>query len=197
MQARNIPIVAPSMPREPPDLKSLFLDFCERFDNKLQWKKRGEWNGQILSFFAEKAENLGYLHLNDYMLIDQVWWSEFSDIELAIQHEGHVTKVPQLFVRPDHYPQEVRQLIDIKAVRKILIVYVSEADEKSLVYSLTNWLSTHRLKIAWPSEQYMVIIGRSVRKDQRPAILFRRYLFYNNGSKMEEQQDRYLTQRTS
>ena len=185
------------MPREPPNLKNIFTEFCERFDNKLRWRNRSKWNPQILGFFAETAENLGYIHRDNYMLIDQVWWSEFSDIEFAIQHEGHVTNVPELFIRPDHYPQEVRQLIDIKAVRKILIVYVSEADEKSLVYSLTNWLQTHRLKIAWPSEQYMVIIGRSVRKDQKPAILFRRYLFYNNGSKMEEPQDRFLIQAPS
>jgi len=185
------------MPREPPDLNSLFADFCEHFDNKLQWKKRGKWNRYVLEFFAGKAESLGYCHMKDYMLIDQVWWSESSDIELALQHESHVRNVPRLFVRLDSYPQEVRQLIDIKAVRKILMVYVSEADEESLVYSFENWLQTHRLKITWPSEQYMVIVGRSVRKNQRPAILFRRYIFNNNGVKIGKVLDRYLTQASS
>ena len=122
-----------STQRKSPDLKSLFFEFCEYFDGKLTWKRRGNINTQVLGFFEKKAEDMHFASQRDYMGIDLVWWSEFSDIELALQHEANVRDVPKLFVtktsRSSMYPQEFRQLRDLKALRKILIVYVSEAGE--------------------------------------------------------------------
>ena len=99
--------------KQPPELKPLFLDFCKHFEGRLKWKDRASWNRPILDFFSAKAEALGYFHTANYMSIDQVWWSEVNDIELALQHEAHVRNVPLLFVRKDRYPQEVRQLLEL------------------------------------------------------------------------------------
>lgn len=180
-------------PRQPPELKALFLDFCKHFDSRLKWKDRGSWNKAILDFFSAKAEALGYFHTENYMAIDQVWWSEVNDIELALQHEAHVRKVPLLFVRKDRYPQEVRQLLDIKALRKILISYVSEADETSLIQNFVVWLKSHRLRITSPAmEEYMIVIGRSVPRAQKRALLFRAYIFYYHGGQKEPAIEMYL-----
>jgi hypothetical protein len=120
------------------------------------------------------------------MSMDQVWWSQFGDIELALQHEIQVRHVPELFEKRG-LPQEVRQLIDIKALRKILIVYVSEPDERILISNLVTWLRGHRLKILSPgAEQYMVIVGRALTKQKRRVIHFRCHLLYYHGGKISE-----------
>jgi hypothetical protein len=169
------------------------MEFCEHFDGRLKWKNRGSWNRLFLDFFSAKAEALGYFHTANYMSIDQVWWSEVNDIELALQHEAHVRNVPLLFVRKDRYPQEVRQLLDIKALRKILISYVSEADETTLINNFVEWLKSHRLRITSPStEEYMIVIGRSVPRAQQRALLFRAYTFYYYGGQKEPPVERYL-----
>jgi hypothetical protein len=190
------------MQRNPPDLKELFLAFCEHLDGKLVWKRRGGLNMQLLSFFEKKAEELHYPHQRDIMETDLVWWSELNEIELALQHEAHVRDVPKFFIKRSSssrdqlrmYPQEVRQLIYIKALRKILIVYVSEAGEQSLITAFETWLKTltHRI----PNEQYMIIIGRSVRKEvgKKPGILFHAYIFLNTGFKMAGPLSCHLTQ---
>lgn len=184
--------------RPPPDLKALFLEFCEHFDGRLKWKERSSWNKPILDFFSAKAEASGYAHAANYMSIDQVWWSEVNDIELALQHEVHVRNVPLLFVRKDRYPQEARQLLDIKALRKVLISYVSEADEVSLIKSFTEWLKAHRLRITSPSmEEYVIIIGWSVPRAQKRALLFRAYIFHYHGGQKEPAIERFLRQRDS
>ena len=175
------------MTQEPPDLKSLFHDFCEYFDSKLIWKKRGKtWTRLVLDFFSNKAQRMGYRHTPNYMSMDQVWWSQSGDIELALQHEIQVRHVPELFEKKG-LPQEVRQLIDIKALRKILMVYVSEPDEKTLMSNLIVWLQTHRLKILSPkTEEYMVIVGRALTKQKRRVIHFRCHLLYYSGHKISE-----------
>src|SRR5208283_2801028 len=155
--------------RKPPDLKLLFSDFCDYFDGKLVWKRRGNINTQVLNFFAKKAGDTGYLSQRDYMDIDLVWWSELSDIELALQHEAHVRDVARLFDRKTTrfgmYPQEFRQLRDLKALRKILIVYVSEAGEKNLIQNVERWLAGQRSEMFTTAEEYLIINGRSVRKE--------------------------------
>lgn len=186
--------------RKPPDLKLLFSEFCEHFDGKLVWKRRGNINTQVLDFFAKKAGDLSYLSQRDYMGIDLVWWSELSDIELALQHEAHVRDVPRLFDRKTSrssiYPQEFRQLRDLKALRKILIVYVSEAGEKNLIQNAETWLAAQRLEMTTTAEEYLVIIGRSVRKeaDKKPGILFHAHILAYNGRRIAGPIDCHLTQ---
>jgi len=177
------------MQRSPPDLKSIFVDFCEHFDGRLLWKRRGKgWTGPILEFFAGKAEEYGYRHQGEYMAIDQVWWSETGDIELALEHEGQIRDAGQLLKK------EISHLIDLKALRKLLIAYVSEPDEKTLIDNVVARLQTHRLKVAYPSEEYMIIIGRPVRRSGKPVLLFRRHLFYNNGSQIAAPEDLVVRQ---
>ena len=187
--------------RAPPNLDPLFLAFCEHFDGKLLWKSRSKaWTTDILRFFADQAHGLGFRHRDGYMLLDQVWWSEYSDIGLALEHELWERRVPGLFIHPrnPNLPQESRRLLDIKAPRKILIVYLTESDEGSLISNFVTWLRTHRFKISHPySEQYMLIIGRPARKLGNPAILFRRYLFYDDGSQIVEPQTVILRQARS
>lgn len=172
------------MQRSPPDLKKIFVDFCEHFDGRLLWKRRGKgWTDPILEFFARKAEEQGYRHQREYMAIDQVWWSETSDIELALEHEGQIRDAAQLLKK------EMSHLIDLKALRKVLIAYVSEPDEKTLVDNIVARLQAHRLRLTYPSEEYMIIIGRPVRQSGKPVLLFRRFLFHYNGSQIDAPED--------
>jgi hypothetical protein len=186
--------------RKPPDLESLFHDFCKWFDGKLMWKRRGNINAQVLSFFERKAEEMNYMRQRDYMGIDLVWWSELSDIELALQHEAHVRDVPRLFdrttTRYSLYPQEFRQLRDLKALRKVLIAYVSQAGEKNLIHNVQTWLAAQRSEMMTTAEQYLVVIGRSVRKEsgKQPGILFHAYIFTYNGRRIKGPIDCHLTQ---
>ena len=186
--------------RKSPDLKILFSEFCEYFDGKLVWKRRGNINTQVLDFFEKKAGEMGYRPQRDYMGIDLVWWSELSDIELALQHEAHVRDVPRLFdrktARSSMYPQEFRQLRDLKALRKILVAYVSEAGEKHLIENVETWLAAQRLEMSTTAEEYLVIIGRSVRKeaDKKPGILFHAYIFAYNGRRIAGPIDFHLAQ---
>jgi hypothetical protein len=120
------------------------------------------------------------------MQIDQVWWSEVNDIELALEHELQVRRAGKLV------QQEVRHLIDIKALRKVMIAYLSEPDEKSLIDNTVNWLKTRRLNLT--QEQYMIIIGRPTTKEGTRGLLYRRYLLYYNGSTLEPPEQRFLTQ---
>jgi len=186
--------------RKPPDLKSLFDEFREYFDGKLMWKRRGNINTQILGFYEKKAEEMRYMRTREYMAIDLVWWSELSDIELALQHEVHVRDVPRFFDRKTSrygmYPQEFRQLRDLKALRKILIVYVSEAAEKNLVQNVERWLAAQRMEMMTTAEEYLVIIGRSVRResDRKPGVLFHAYIFAYNGRRIAGPIEYHLAQ---
>jgi len=186
--------------RKPPDLETLFFDFCKFFDGKLMWNRRGNINTQVLDFFEKKAEEMSYMRHRDYMGMDLVWWSELSDIELALQHEAHVRDAPRLFDRKTTryglYPQEFRQLRDLKALRKILIAYVSEAAEKNLIDNVERWLAAQRLEMMTTAEQYLVVIGRSVRResDRKQGILFHGYIFAFNGRKLAGPLDCHLAQ---
>jgi hypothetical protein len=122
------------------------------------------------------------------MSIDQVWWSETSDIELALEHEQQIRIVSELMKK------EVSHLIDLKALRKILIAYVSEPDEKSLIDNMIVRLKAHRLRLTYPAEQYMLIVGRPVRKLGKPVLLFRRYLFQYNGYEIDKPTDLVVSQ---
>lgn len=142
----------------------------------------------IFDFFATKATNMGYRHQSEYMTIDQVWWSEANEIVLALEHEGQVRNVGKVF------EQEVRHLLDIKAIRKVLIAYVSEPDEKSLISNLVNWLKTRTLRLTYPAEEYMIILGRPTRKLGKPVLLYRRYLFNYQGTEISRPEDFALSQ---
>jgi hypothetical protein len=186
--------------RKLPDLESLFFDFCKYFDGKLTWKQRGNINAQVLAFFEKKAEEMSYFHEKNYMDIDLVWWSEVSDIELALQHEAHVRDAPRLFdkmsTKQHRYPQEFRQLRDVKALRKILIAYVSEAGETNLIQNVGRWLAEQRSEMTTTAEQYLVVIGRSVRKEsnKQPGILFHANIFAYNGYKLKGPLDCHVAQ---
>lgn len=173
-----------------PDLHSLFLDFCKRFDGRLAWAERGKiWTNAILDFFAEEAEKHKCLCQREYMTLDMVWWSEYSDILLALEHEIQ-ERAP-----PDLLEKEIRHLIDIKAQRKVGIFYPTEGDEKSLIENaIISWLQGHRLKVAEFPEQYMFVMGRPTTKLGRRAILFRWYLFDAYGKQISSPQEFTLKQ---
>jgi hypothetical protein len=122
------------------------------------------------------------------MHLDQVWWSETSDIELALEHELQERRAGKLIQK------EVRHLIDIKAHRKVLIAYLSEPDERTLVTNVQNWIKTHRFKISYPPEEYMIVIGRPTTKEGKRVFLYRRYLFYYTGLPNGQPKDYIITQ---
>lgn len=159
------------------DLNSIFIRFCDHFEDKLVWAERGKtWTDAIITFFSEEAGRHKCRSQREYMTLDMVWWSEYSDIMLALEHEIQERAPPTLLEK------EIRHLIDIKAQRKVGIFYPSEADEKSLIENaVIAWLQGHRLKVANYAEQYMFVMGRPTTKFGRRAILFRRYLFDADG----------------
>jgi hypothetical protein len=175
------------------DLSSLFNMFCDHFDGKLLWRQRGkQWTKQILDFFSAEAARRSFLAKREYMSLDLVWFSNHSDIVLAFEHELQQRAIGKIV------DSELRHLIDIKAVRKVGVFYVSEPDEKSLIESgVVAWLKGHRLKVAYPSEQYMIIIGRPATKLGERVLLFREYRFYANGLPLGQPTDRTLRQSTS
>lgn len=172
------------------DLESLFIRFCEHFEGKLVWANRGKiWTDAIISFFREEAERCKCRWEQEYMTLDMVWWSEYSDITLALEHEIQERAPPALLEK------EIRHLIDIKAQRKVGIFYPSEADEKSLIENaIIAWLQGHRLKVADFTEQYMFVMGRPTTKFGRRAILFRRYLFDGYGNQISSPEEFTLKQ---
>jgi hypothetical protein len=176
-----------------PNLEKLFADFCEHFNNKLLWKRKGKpLTKAILDFFSAEAGKLGYrIEKEEYMRLDQVWWSETSDIELALEHELQERRAGKLIQK------EVRHLIDIKAHRKVLIAYLSEPDERTLVANVQNWIGTHRFKITYPAEEYMIVIGRPTTKEGKRVFLYRRYLFYYTGAPNGQPKDYIITQAKS
>jgi len=173
-----------------PDLQFIFMDFCKRFDGKLVWAERGKaWTNVILDFFGEEAAKHKCRCQREYMTLDMVWWSEYSDILLALEHEIQ-ERAP-----PDLLESEIRHLIDIKAQRKVGIFYPSEGDERSLIENaIIAWLQGHRLKVAQFPEQYMFVMGRPTTKFGRRAILFRRYLFDGFGTQLLPPQEFTLKQ---
>jgi hypothetical protein len=175
------------------DLSVLFRDFCDHFDGKLLWKDKGKyWTKQILDFFSSEGAKRGFLAKREYMSLDLVWWSQHSDIVLAFEHELQQRSAGSIV------ESELRHLIDIKAVRKVGIFYVSEPDEKSLIdYGVVSWLKGHRLKVAYPAEQYMIIIGRPTTKLGERALLFREYRFNATGTPLGRPTDRTLRQSKS
>jgi hypothetical protein len=69
-------------------LEALFRDFCDHFDNSFLWKQKGKkLTMAVLHFFSDKDVNLGNFLQKEYMQIDQVWRSEYSDIELALESQ--------------------------------------------------------------------------------------------------------------
>jgi hypothetical protein len=172
------------------DLSSLFSAFCDHFEGKLQWKHRGkQWTKQILDFFSNEAARRGFLAKREYMSLDLVWWSQHSDIVLAFEHELQQRDSGKIV------DSELRHLIDVKAVRKVGIFYVSEPDEKSLIENgVVSWLKGHRLKVASPPEQYMIVIGRPTTKLGDRVLLFRAYRFNAYGLPLGPPTDRTLRQ---
>jgi hypothetical protein len=172
------------------DLPSIFIGFCEHFEGRLVWAERGKiWTDAIISFFREEAGRHKCRCEQEYMTLDMVWWSEYSDIMLALEHEIQERAPPALLEK------EIRHLIDIKAQRKVGIFYPSEADEKSLIENaIIAWLEGHRLKVADFAEQYMFVMGRPTTKFGRRAILFRRYLFDGYGNQVSSPQEFTLKQ---
>ena len=173
-----------------PNLDKLFDEFCEHFNNRILWKGKGkQLSKDIFGFFAAEAVKLGYrIEKEEYMHLDQVWWSETNDIELALEHELQVRRAAKLIQK------EVRHLIDIKAHRKVLIAYLSEPDERTLVANVQKWIGTHRFKIFSPQEEYMIVIGRPTTKEGKRVFLYRRYLFNNTGAQIGQPKDYIITQ---
>ena len=141
--------------------------------------------------------------------MDQVWFSiEHNDIVLALQHEVWERKVPQLFEllgqknrKKNRFPQEVRQLIDVKALRKVLIAYPTKSDnplksgKQVLFEQVTNWLAAQRLRFCPPLDvQYMIIVGLPLSNIHKREFVFEGRILDDYGATIEELPTRRLVQ---
>jgi len=170
------------------NLAGLFMDFCEHLDGKLQWSKTkgSDWTELIFKFFVEKATVWEATSKSEYLTIDLIWRNFLQDIVLAVEHEGAHKNVIKIL------DEEMLHLIDLRASAKVGIFYLSEADESTLIRNLRQRLAARQIKL---DEQYMVIIGRSTRRQGKPSILFRRHLLGNTGKDIEQSEDIVISQK--
>jgi len=170
------------------NLAGLFIDFCEHLDGKLQWSKTkgSDWTELIFKFFVEKAAVWEATSKPEYLTIDLIWRDVVQDIVLAVEHEGAHKNVKKIL------DEEVLHLIDLRASAKVGIFYLSEPDEKTLITNLTRRLAARQIKL---NEKYMVIIGRSTRRQGKPSILFRRYLMDSGGNLIGSSEDMVISQK--
>lgn len=163
-------------------LDSLFEDFCQYLNGKLNWSKTkpSEWTDTIWKFFSEKnrTESIPYIEIREHMRVDYMWRydpSRYSvyDIELAVEHEGEERKVDILV------NEEIQHLTDLKARNRIGIFYPAQGDEKELIEKIQKRIKAQSMTS--PLEKYLIILGYTTRKAGKRAILFRGFFFDEKG----------------
>jgi hypothetical protein len=130
---------------------------------------------EILKFFEEEARKQKARPQREYMTLDLVWWSQFTHIALALEHENSHKRINSFL------DEEVSHLLDIRADRKVGIFYPSVGDEKILVKNIEERLRYRFQGRPIPYERYLFILGFPTRKQGKPAIQFKPYYFDEKG----------------
>ena len=161
-------------------LETLFERFCKCMDGKLRWSgKDADWTAIVREFLKSEAGSqtppLGFKE--EHLRIDFIWRrpreSLVSQIELAVEHENVTRELKDLF------DSELQHLLDIKAVNKVGIFYVNEGDESPFVEGVEKRIRAQHLR--FPHEQYLIIVGRTTRREGRLAIRYKGYFFDAQG----------------
>jgi len=178
-------------------LETLFGEFCRYLDGKLYWtkSKSKEWTDTVLSFFRKKnkTETIPYAEEQEHMKIDYIWRYDpkrylINDIELAVEHEGEENDVATLVNK------EIQHLVDLKARNKIAIFYPRMGDEKDLIEEIQRKIKSQSDIMKISQEKYLIILGYSTTKKSKRAILFKGFIFNQNGD-LEKQMEQTIFQR--
>jgi len=166
------------------NLAGLFTSFCEYFDGKLSYSttSTSEWTELVLKFFGEQAKKDNAVPVGEYMLVDQIWRGQHSEIVFALEHEHSGSDVNELLNK------EVNHLIDLRAKAKVGIFYPNLGDEKTLVDNISSRILYRSLYNKIPFEEYMFILGFATRKQGHPAIMFKAYFFNDSGKKTDHRE---------
>jgi len=137
--------------------------------------KGTSYTDAILNFFWEEALKQKARPQREYMNLDMVWWSPWSHITLAFEHENSHKRVNKFL------NEEVSHLLDVRADRKVGIFYPNTGDEKILVRNIEEHLRYRARGRPIPYERYLFILGFPTRKQGKPAIQFKPYYFDETG----------------
>jgi hypothetical protein len=180
-------------------LKSLFEDFCKYLDGKLRWteSKDKEWTDSVLKFFGEKnkVEAIPYVEEFEHMRVDYIWRFNLDrysicDIELAVEHEGQEKSIDTLV------EEEIQHLIDLKAKNKVGIFYPRMGDEKELIEKIRNKIASQSSPFRIECEKYLIMLGYTTTKMGKRAMLFKGFIFDQNGT-LQEQTEQTILQKPS
>ena len=127
------------------------------------WSASAPWTTVILEIFNEIGANLGFMPTKEYLRLDQTWeirHPDLSTIVLALEHEN----TDQV---EDILDDELRKLLDVKALLKVLIFYPSVpaiALEGESTYPQIQ-KKIRSAKIRNPDEKYIIITPVYLRPD--------------------------------
>lgn len=122
----------------------------------------------ILGFLQDEGESRGYEVRREYLRIDLAWWNlQQNFIELAVEHESFEKRLPVLL------DTEIQHLIDVRAKKKLVVVYPSMGDENPLVEYMGKRINSRNAERA----QYCLMCGHSTRREGKPVMLFNGYFF--------------------
>jgi hypothetical protein len=179
-------------------LETLFDEFCKYLDGKLSWgeSKDKEWTETVLEFFSQKnrSESIPFIEIKEHMSVDYILrydpnrYSTY-DIELAVEHEGQERDVETLI------NEEVQHLIDLKARNKVGIFYPRLGEETDLIERIQQKIKNQSGDMKLPYEKYLIILGYATFRQGKRSILFKGFIFNNQGE-IENQMERIIFQKT-
>jgi len=141
-----------------PKPKELFESFRAEFSSATlpdSWRASGPWTNTILGIFDSIGRGFGYVPTKEWLRLDQTWEIRHPDISvivLALEHEntGRVE---------DILDDELQKLLDVKALRKVLVFYPIVPmimEEKESTYPEIEE-KIRSAKIKNPDERYIVM----------------------------------------
>lgn len=170
----------------PPTPKDVFDRFLKGLPqaNIREYEASEPWTKYTTELFRKWGKDLGYtVHCREryggdkeYMSLDLVWMKEAADqrfVDLAMEHENDYK---------DAFEDELQKLMDVKALLKVLITYISDKKARNDFVAKVAWAIRMRaLKL--PEEQYLLMLG-SCPEDRKPKesyVQFYGYVFGNTG----------------
>ena len=168
----------------PPTPKDIFDRFLKGLPqaNIREYEAYEPWTKYTTELFRKWGETLGYsVHCSgkyggkkEHMALDLVWIKKAADqrfIDLAMEHENDSKNA---------FEDEFQKLMDVKALLKVLITYISDRKLRSDFVTKVAWAIRMRaLKL--PEEQYLLMLG-SCPEDRKPKesyVQFYGYVFGN------------------
>jgi len=171
------------LPPTPRDIFRRFLEGLPKSNIKMYGSSE-PWTKYVTEFFRKWGEDLGYeVHCKEkyggkkeYMSLDLVWIKKAVDqrfIDLAMEHENDVTNA---------FEKELQKLMDVKALLKVLITYITDKKERADFVARVAWAIRMRA-LRLPEECYTLILGSCPegKKKREPYVKLYGYVFDNTG----------------